>query len=173
MRSVRLGSVNAAIIAIYFAWAWGADGLRALTSPFHGFEDPVHAAAAAYMRALFDLDLRGLMHASDALAAGKFVIAIGFLAYLIDFARALAVGRDINRETLDTVLLAASIAIIFWAWPALKSGDAALIRVNATQFLLLCGAMIVLLIEHHLDETEAASSPASAQATALAAPAAA
>jgi hypothetical protein len=172
MRSVRLGSVNAAIIAIYFAWAWGADGLRALTSPFHGFEDPVHAAAAAYMRALFDLDLTGLMHASDALA-GKFVIAIGFLAYLIDFARALAVGRDINRETLDTVLLAASIAIIFWAWPALKSGDAALIRVNATQFLLLCGAMIVLLIEHHLDETEAASSPASAQATALAAPAAA
>ena len=172
MRSVRLGSVNAAIIAIYFAWAWGADGLRALTSPFHGFEDPVHAAAAANMRALFDLDLTGLMHASDALAAGKFVIAIGFLAYLIDFARALAVGRDINRETLDTVLLAASIAIIFWAWPALKSGDAALIRVNATQFLLLCGAMIVLLIEHHLDETYA-SSPAPAPATALAAPAAA
>jgi len=130
--SPRLGAVNVALVALYFAPVWGGDGLRALTSPFHGFEDPVHA--------------------SNALAGLKFVIAIGFLAYLIDFARALAVGRDVNRETLDVVLVLAAFTLSLWAWAALRAGDAGLIRLHATQFLLLSGAMIVLLIEQQMQE---------------------
>ena len=153
MRSFpRLGSLNAAIIALYFAPVWGADGLRALISPFHGFEDRIHAVAAAYFRALFDLGLAGLVHTSNMLAGLKFVIAIGFLAYLIDFARAMVVGRDTNRETLDAVLVLAAIALMFWAWPALVSADAALIRLHASQFLLLSGAMIVIVVERHIEE---------------------
>jgi hypothetical protein len=156
MRSFpRLGSVNAALVAIYFAPVWGGDGLRALISPFHGFEDRVHAVAAGYFRALFDLGLTGLVHTSNVLAGIKFVIAIGFLAYLIDFARAVVVGRDTNRETLDAVLLLAAVALMFWAWPALGSGDAALIRLHATQFLLLSSAMIVLVVERHIEEAKA------------------
>jgi hypothetical protein len=150
--SPRLGPVNAALIALYFAPVWGGDGLRALTSPFHGFEDPVHAVAAAYFRELFNLGLVGLVHVSNALASLKFVIAIGFLAYLIDFARALAVGRDVNRETLDVALVLAAFTLSLWAWPALRTGDGGLIRLHATQFLLLSGAMIVLLIEQQMEE---------------------
>jgi hypothetical protein len=162
MRSFpRLGSVNAALVAIYFAPVWGTDGLRALMSPFHGLEERVHAVAAAYFRTLFDFGLAGLVHTSNVLAGIKFVIAIGFLACLIDFVRAAVVGRDINRETLDVVLVLAAIALMFWAWPALVSGDAALIRLHATQFLLLCGAMIVILVERHIEE---AKTPGSAVA---------
>jgi len=150
--SPRLGAVNVALVALYFAPVWGGDGLRALTSPFHGFEDPVHAVAAAYFRELFNLGLVGLVHVSNALAALKFIIAIGFLAYLIDFARALAVGRDVNRETLDVVLVLAAFTLSLWAWAALRAGDAGLIRLHATQFLLLSGAMIVLLIEQQMQE---------------------
>jgi hypothetical protein len=101
---------------------------------------------------LLDLGLTGLVHASNVLAGIKFVIAIGFLACLIDFARALVVGRDANRETLDVVLLLAAVALMLWAWPALGSGDASLIRLHATQFLLLSGAMIVIMIERHVEE---------------------
>jgi len=156
MRSIpRLGSVNAALVALYFAPVWGSDGLRALISPFHGFEDRVHAVAASYFRALFDLGLSGLMQTSNVLAGLKFVIAIGFLAYLIDFARALVTGRDTNRETLDLMLVLAAIALMLWAWPALGSGDPALIRLHATQFLLLSSAMIVIVIERHVEETQA------------------
>jgi hypothetical protein len=170
MRSIpRLGSVNAALVALYFAPVWGGDGLRALISPFHGFEDRVHAVAASYFRALFDLGLSGLMHTSNVLAGIKFVIAIGFVAYLIDFARALVVGRDTNRETLDLVLVLASVILMLWAWPAFGSGDPALIRLHATQFLLLSAAMIVIVIERHVEEAQAVRQPA----TLPAAPAAA
>jgi len=170
MRTIpRLGSVNAALIALYFAPVWGGDGVRALISPFHGFEDRVHAVAAGYYRELLDFGLNGLMYTADVLAALKFVIGIGFLAYLIDFARALAVGRDANRETLDLVLVLASVAFMLWAWPALGSGDPALIRLHATQFLLLSGAMILIVIERHVEESEMGKSEVMAAAPQVAA----
>jgi len=132
---------------------WGGDAFRALTSPFHGFEDRVHATTAIYFRQLFDFGLDGLVRTSGALAGFKFVIAIGFVAYLIDFARAIVMRREPNRETLDVVLVLAGTAIMIWAWPALGSGDAGLIRLHATQFLLLIGAMIVIMVERHIEET--------------------
>jgi hypothetical protein len=148
----RLGAVNAALISIYFAPVWGGEALRAMVSPFSGFEDRLQATAASYFRAMFDLDLDGLMRLSNSLAVLKFVVAAGFVAYLIEFARSLAVGRDPNRETLEGVLLLASVALMLWAWPVLRSGDIALIRVEATQFLMLTSAMILLLIERQMDE---------------------
>jgi hypothetical protein len=156
MRShLRLGAVNAALISCYFAFVWGTDAIRALRSPFGGFEDPVHATAAAYFRGLFDFGLDGLMRTANVLAAVKLVVAAGFLAFLIDFARALVMRREPNRETLDMVLLLAASAIMLWAWPALGSGNGTLIRLHATQFLMLTGAMIVLMVEQSQDEREA------------------
>ncbi len=153
MRSFpRLGSANAALVALYFAPVWGGDAIRALTSPFSGFEDHTHVTAASYFRQLFDLSLDGLVRASNALAGIKLVVAVAFLAYLIDFVRAVVVRREPNRETLDVVLLLASSTIMLFAWPALSSGDGGLIRLHATQFLLLTGAMIVIMFERQLEE---------------------
>ena len=47
MRSFpSLGCVNAALVSLYFVPVWGGDALRALTSPYNGFEDRVQATAA-------------------------------------------------------------------------------------------------------------------------------
>ena len=156
----RLGAVNAALISIYFASVWGSDAVRVLTSPFYGFEDRLQATAAGYFRGLLDLGLEGLVRASNLLAGIKLVIAAGFLAYLIDFIRALMAAREPNRETLDVVLLLAGGAIMLWAWPALHAGDAGLVRLLATQFLLLIGAMIVIAVERQLEEAPAAAARA-------------
>jgi hypothetical protein len=146
----RLGAVNAALISIYFAPVWGTEALRALTSPMYGLQEPVHVVAAGYYRALLDFGVEGLVRTSYVLSGLKFVVAIGFLAYLIDFARALVVGRQPNRETLYTVLILAGVSIIFSAWPALGSGNGDLIRLQATQFLMLTGAMIVISVDRHI-----------------------
>jgi hypothetical protein len=154
MRSFpSLGCANAALISLYFVPVWGGDALRALTSPYNGFEDRVQATAAIYFRHLFDFGLDGLVRTSMGLAALKFVIAAGFVAYLIEFARALAVDREPNRETLDVVLSLAIVALMLWAWPALMTGDGGLIRLEATQFLLLSSAMILLVIERQADDS--------------------
>jgi len=92
--SPRLGAVNAAAVSLYFAPIWATQSLRALRSPYSGFEDQAHAMAAAYFRVLFDSGLDGLVHAVNVLAAIKFVVASVFLAYLVELARALVVGAS-------------------------------------------------------------------------------
>jgi hypothetical protein len=160
----RLGSVNAALLAVYFVPVWGRDALRVLTSPFFGFEDRTHAAAISYFRAVFDLGIDGLMLVSGLLATLKLVIAAGFVAYLIEFARALVMRREPNQETLDIVLLLALGAIMLWAWPGFVLDDSGVTRLHATQFLLLSGAAIVILAERQMlvtaQETTSAPAPA-------------
>ncbi len=153
-----LGAVNAALVSLYFVPVWGRDAVRVLTSPFLGFEDRAHAAAISYFRALFDLDLDGLLRVSSVLAALKLVIAAGFVAYLIEFARAIVMRRDVNRETLDIVLSMALCGIMLWAWPGFALDDGAVTRMHATQFLLLSSAALVILAERNMPAPQQHSS---------------
>jgi len=159
----RLGLVNFALVSAYFVPVWGHDALRVLTSPYNGFEDRAHAVAAIYFRGLFDLGLAGLLRTSELLAGLKLVIAAAFVAYLIEFARALATRREPNRETVDVVLLLAVAGAMVWFLPTLKVGDGDLVRLQATQLLLLLGAAIVILVERQIDQARAARAATIAQ----------
>lgn len=143
----RLGMVNLALVSLYFVPVWGHDAFRALVSPYGGFENPAQTAAATYFRELFDLGLAGLIRTGEILAVIKLVIAAAFVAYLIEFCRALVRGREANRETVDVVLVLALLAIPLWLAPAFTLGDAAALRLQATQFLLLMSAAVVIMID--------------------------
>jgi hypothetical protein len=164
----RLGPANLALVSVYFAPVWGRDAVRALISPYGGFDDRVHAAAATYFRQVFDLGLDGLMRASNLLAAFKLVIAAGFVAYLIEFARALVMEREPNRETIDAVLVLAVTAIAIWALPGLALDDPALIRLSATQLLMVIAAVILVLVERHVEQSISERAPEAKPVTAVA-----
>jgi hypothetical protein len=146
-----LGQFNFAVVSAYFVPAWGREALRVLTSPYNGFEDRAHAVAAIYIRDLFDLGLTGLVRTSEMLAGIKMVVAAAFLAYLIEFARGLATRREPNRETVDVVLLLALAVAVLWIVPTVMGGDPDLIRRQATEFLLLVGAAVVITVERHME----------------------
>ena len=146
-----LGSVNLALLSLYFFPVWGREAVRALISPYNGLEDRVHATAAIYFRQLFDLGFNGLVVTSHVLAGIKLVIAAAFVAYLIEFARCWAIRREADRETLDVVLILAVVGIVIRQLPALALGEAALIRLYATQMLLVAGAITVIVVERHLE----------------------
>ena len=157
-----LGLVNFALVSAYFVPAWGHEALRVLTSPFNGFEDRAHAVAAVYIRDIFDLGLAGLIRVSEMLAVLKMVIAAAFVAYLIEFARAVAMRREPNRETVDVVLLLALATAVIWILPTLTLGDAGQVRLQATEFLLLVGAAVVIMIERHVEHSALARAAAGA-----------
>lgn len=149
MRS-RLGSVNLALLSLYFAPAWGTAAAAALTSPYHGLEDRAHAAAATYFRQLLDLDDGGMVLASHVLAGIKLVIAAAFVAYAIEFARAIVTRRDVDPETIDVTLTLSVIGTIVWAVPAFVLDESALFRLHATQMLMVAGALVVIAVERRL-----------------------
>ena len=137
-------------MSFYFFPVWGRDAIRALMSPYNGLNDRVHATATIYFCQLFDLSFNGLVLASHILAGMKLVIAAAFVAYLIEFARACAIGREPDRETIDVVLILAVVGIILHGLPALALGEAATARLVATQVLLIAGAISIILVERHL-----------------------
>ena len=160
---LRLGSVNLALVSLYFFPVWGRDAVRALVSPYHGLDDRAHAAAAIYFRQLFDLGFNGLALTAHTLAGIKLVIAAAFVAYIIEFARSWATGRDADRETVDVVLILAVVGILTCAVPALALGDPAMIRLYATQMLLVAGAITIIVVERQVaPEPDAASRVATA-----------
>jgi hypothetical protein len=148
-----LGLTNLAVVSAYFVPAWGHAALRVLTSPYNGFEDRAHSVAAIFVRDLFDLGLTGLIRTSEMLASLKMVIAAAFVAYLIEFARALVTRQEANRETVDIVLLSALITCGLWIVPVLRLGDGGLIRLQATEFLLLIGAAITIMVERQIERS--------------------
>jgi hypothetical protein len=147
---LRLGAVNLALLSLYFIPVWGRDAVRALISPYNGLEDRAHAVAAGYFGQLLDVGFGGVVLASHILAGIKLVIAAAFLSYAIEFARSWAVRREVDRETIDVVLILAAANIVIYALPALALGDAALIRLYATQMLLLAVAVAIIVAERHL-----------------------
>jgi hypothetical protein len=153
MRSrFRLGSTNLALISLYFAPVWAADALHALLSPYGGFDDRAHADATIYVRQIFDFGLDGLMRTSNVLAGTKLVIAVAFLAFLIEFSRAVVVGREPDRGTVNAVLFLAIVGILIWAVPAFAIDDGELIRRSATQLLLVAGSVVVIMAERQISD---------------------
>jgi hypothetical protein len=143
----RVGQVNAVPVSLYFAPIWGVEALRSLLSPVYGLDDRVNLAAAAFYNHMFDFGRTGFAGTASLLAGIKLLAASLFVAYVIDFSRGVAIGRDSDRSTLDTALLLAASVIVIWALPAFIDHNAEMIRLYATQFLLVMGAVIVTLVE--------------------------
>jgi hypothetical protein len=150
LRLPTVGSVNLALLSLYFFPVWGREAIRTMMSPAGGLADGAHTVAAIYFRQLFGLGFNGLVLTSHALAGVKLVIAAAFVAYVIEFARAWATGREADRQTIDVVLILAVVGIVIGALPALALGEAQVIRLLATQMLLVAGAITVIAVERHV-----------------------
>ena len=153
-RIPRLGFLNLALVSLYFAPIWAREALRILLLPDRAFEDRSHAVVAIWLREVFDLTLEGLMRISGALAGLKLVIAAGLLAYLIELARAVAVGREPDPVTSHGALALAAIGVAIWSLPPFLLADPTLIRLSATQVMLVAGAVAVVTVEGHIEDAK-------------------
>ena len=156
--SLTLGAANLALLSLYFIPVWGRDAVRVLISPYNGLDDRAHATTAIYFRHLFDLNSNGLVLVSQALAGIKLVIVAAFVAYLIELARACVMRREPDRETIDVVLILAVANVFVCILAAVALGEAPIVRLYATQMMLLAGAITVIVVERHLAPAPAAPS---------------
>jgi hypothetical protein len=146
---LTLGSVNLALVSLYFFPVWGREAIRALISPLHGLEHRVHAAATIYVGELFNFGFSGLALTSGVLAGIKLVIAAAFAMYAIEFVRSWVMGRDTDPETTDVALILAAVGIAVFVLPA-ALGDPILLRLAATQTLLVAGAIMIVAVERRI-----------------------
>lgn len=96
--------IIAGAIALYFALVWGADAVRILASPIHGFEDSSFARVVYGAGRLFGLGPTGLVNAAAFFAALKLTVAIVFILLLADRVRCLR-GDKPDHEMVQAALL--------------------------------------------------------------------
>jgi uncharacterized membrane protein YwzB len=167
----RLGPYNLALVACYAAPTWGAEAIKALTSPYSGLIDPVHAAADVWLRAILNLPPERLLDVASWLAAFKLVVVAALLAYVIEFGRAVLSDRAPDRATTDTVLGLAVVAVAIWILQALVFDPTAVTQAHVAQLLMVAGALIVSTIERHIEDMVAAAQLARANAAEAGTPA--
>jgi hypothetical protein len=160
----RLGPYNLALVACYAAPTWGTEAIKALTSPYGGLVDPVHAAAAVRLRTILNLPPERLLDVANWLAAFKLVVVAALLAYVIEFGRAVLSNRAPDRATTDTVLALAVVAVATWIMQALVFDPTAVTQAHVAQLLMVAGALIVSTIERHIEDMAAAAEVAEAVA---------
>jgi hypothetical protein len=153
----RLGPYNLALVACYAAPTWGTEAIKALTSPYGGLIDPMHAAAAVRLRVMLNLEPERLIDVANWLAAFKLVVVAALLAYVIEFARAVLSDRAPDRATTDAVLALAVVAVAIWIMPALVFDPTAVTQAHVAQLLMVAGALIVSTIERHIEEMAASA----------------
>ena len=153
---MRLGPYNLALVACYLLPTWGAEAVKALKAPYFGLIDPVHAAAAARLRALLDLGPDGIIQTASGLAAFKLVVVASLVAYLIEFIRAVFSKRVPDRATVNVVLAFTVATVAIWIMPALAFDGAAAAPAHVAQLLMVAGALFLITVERHLDDVAAA-----------------
>ena len=96
---------------------------------------------------------------SQALASLKLLLVVAMAAFYLDVICAVAQRREPDRATTDTVLVLAFVSVLTLVLSALSSlKDSELIRTLVTQIMLLCGPIIVTMMERDV-ERRASSAP--------------
>ena len=147
IRKPSVGEINAMLVAAYFLPLCSREAVAALTSPVYGLTDPDFVTVAVFYRQLFDLAPGGLARVASVLGGIKLVMAAGFLALIIDVVRGIVIGRKGDEATVNVALLIGALGLLVWSIPFYAAGDAAMMRLIATQALMISGAVIVVMVQ--------------------------
>jgi hypothetical protein len=111
----KLSNVPAVIIvaiALYFALVWGYDGLRILSSPTYGLDDPWRSQFVFAIGSIFNLAPIGLIKLAAFFGALKLAVACICVLHIADRLRSLPRGRA-NPDILEAgLILVVAISIV-------------------------------------------------------------
>jgi hypothetical protein len=133
-------------IALYFALAWGADGLRVLTSPSYGLDDVWRSQFIFAIGRIFDLSPVGLIKLAAFFGAVKVAVAAVCAAHILDRLRAMVFGKA-DAEILEGGLILVVLISIVSVGPAVWSQNAELVREATIELTLAAIACALCLIE--------------------------
>jgi hypothetical protein len=146
-RSLRIGTFNGALLAAYFIPTWTIVAFRIMISPVQGFYELPNVAVAFFVSDHLHLAAITTIRLAWLLALGKLTAVAFFAIFLVFLTRAAIRKRGGCDEALAIALAIASVISFASMVMASQVGEAAALRIHATELMLLLGAAIVLVAE--------------------------
>jgi hypothetical protein len=143
----RISTFNGALLAAYFIPTWTIVAFRIATSPVHGFYERANISVALFLNDHLQVAATDLTRFAWLLALGRLTVAAFFIVFLVQITRPAMRKAGECDEALAIALGIGSIISFASMVMASQVGEAAALRLHATEFLLLLGTGIVLLVE--------------------------
>jgi hypothetical protein len=146
-KSLRIGTFNGALLAAYFIPTWTIVAFRIMISPIHGFYELPNVAVAFFVSDHLHLAAVTTIRLAWLLALGK-LTAVAFFAIFLVFLTRASIRKSGGCDEALAIALAIGSVISFASMVmASQVGEAAALRLHATELMMLLGAAIVLVVE--------------------------
>jgi hypothetical protein len=144
----RISSFNGALLAAYFIPTWTIVAFRIMISPIHALYERPNIALALFVSDHLQLLATGALRAAWLLAVGRLTVVAFFAIFLVLISRPSIRKAGGCDEALAMALGIGSLISFTLMVMASQAGEAAALRLHASELLLLLGTAIVLLVEH-------------------------
>lgn len=151
----RISTFNGALLAAYFIPSWTAAALRIMISPVSGFYDRPNISIALFISDYLHLAAMSTVRAAWLLALGKLTVVAFFGVFVVLTTRVNIRKAGGCDEALGFALAIGSLISFVSMVMAAKVGEAAALRLHATELLLLLGTAILLAVEPPLSRKAA------------------
>jgi hypothetical protein len=159
----RISSFNGVLLAAYFIPTWTIIAFRIMVSPIHGLYEQPNISIALFISDHLQLAAMTTVRFAWLLALGRLTVVAFFAVFLVLIARASIRKTGGCDEALALALAIGSVISFAGMVMASQVGEAAALRLHATELLMLLGTGIVLLVEPaaepRIDRSVAENSP--------------
>ena len=147
MSNWRIGSISGALLAAYFIPTWTMVAFKIVISPIHGLYERPNISVALFISDHLHLAAITTIRLAWLLALGKLTVVAFFAIFLVFLTRASIRKTSGCDEALAIALAIGSLISFASMVMASQVGEAAALRLHATELMMMLGAAIVLVTE--------------------------
>jgi hypothetical protein len=145
--SWRISTFNGALLAAYFIPTWTIIAFRIMISPVQGLYERPNVSLALFISDHLQLAAMTTVRFAWLLALGRLTTVAFFAVFLVFIVRASIRKAGGCDEALAMALGIGSVISFAGMVMASQVGEAAALRLHATELLMLLGTAIVLMVE--------------------------
>jgi len=162
----KLSAFNGTLVAAYLIPAWAVPAIKIVISPVHGlFYEPANVAAALFVSDYLQLGVTATVRFAWLLALAKLTVVAFFALFIVTAVRGATRNRGGSDEALTIAVALGTLVSFASMVMAAKIGEAAALRLHATELLLLLSIGIIMQVETLLAEKKPVLQPAMQPAT--------
>lgn len=147
LKNWRITTVNGLLLALYFAPSWTIAAFKIIVFPIRGIYERANIGPTLYVNDTFHLSTLGTVRFAWLLVLAKLVVVAYFLLFAAQTFRIEGARGGKGDEALAFALMLGSIISVASMIAASYVGEAASVRLHATESLMLLGAFALLAID--------------------------
>jgi hypothetical protein len=143
----RISLFSGLLLAAYFIPTWAVVAYRIMISPVQGLFERPNVAVAFFVSDHLQLASVATVRVAWLLALSKFTVVAFFALFVLLALRSLVRKTEGYREPLALAVTVGSVISFASLILASKVGEAEALRLHATEFFMMLGTAMIMLIE--------------------------